>query len=51
MAREPDMALLITASGYLAHTRTSVKISSKSTVSITKHAFLKMIHAFSRICC
>ena len=55
MAREPDIALLMTASGFLSHKKIIADISSKSTASpamrltfAIKPALSKIIHVFDR---
>ena len=56
MAREPDVAPLMIASGSLAHRKILPDISSKSTALrvmlstfATNHALFKIIHALSHI--
>ena len=47
MAREPNMALLMSATGSLAH----IKIVPDIFSFAAKHALLKILHTFSRIYC
>ena len=47
MAGEPDMALLMSATGSLSHRKIVLDIFSFA----TKHALLNIIHIFRRIYC